>query len=201
MGKWWAFVVLFAAGVMAGDAQQQKSPPARAGVVSGRIFAVTKGGDLKPARMATVVLLYVYRSEKAANANPEELDSAGMAWLDSRLHAMKELTRTLAAEGANWSDSLVCHKRLLTYNDALSATLSWAREKHKAWQILSTDADEDGMFKVAVPHQGKYTIVAIGQAGFNDAVWEAKDVRVNPGMTTAVKLSSPAESCLASLTE
>jgi hypothetical protein len=197
MGKWWAFVVLFAAGVMAADAQQQKSSIARAGVVSGRIFAVTKGGDLKPARMATVVLLYKYRSEKAANENAEEMDSAGMAWLDNKLHAMNELARE---DKSDWNDSVWCHQHLGTYHEALSATLSWASEKHKAWQILSTDADEDGTFKMAVPHPGKYTIVAIGQAGFNDAVWEA-DFVVNPGMNAAVKLSSPKESCLASLTE
>jgi hypothetical protein len=200
MGKWWAFVVLFAAGVMAADAQQQKSPPARAGVVSGRIFAVTKGGDLKPARMATVVLLYNYHSDKAADQDREYMDSAVRVWQENRLNALKGFGKRAATEGAGWSDSLRCHQHLGTYHEAMSATLRWAGEQHKAWQVLSTNADEDGMFKIAVPHRGRYTIVAFGQAGFNDAVWEA-DVVVNPGMNTLVKLSSPEDSCLTGLTE
>jgi hypothetical protein len=31
------------------------------GIVSGRVFAITGGGDVKPARMAKVYLMYLYR--------------------------------------------------------------------------------------------------------------------------------------------
>jgi hypothetical protein len=66
----------------------------------------------------------------------------------------------------------------------------------KLWQILFTDADENGLFKVTVPHPGIYTILADGRAGFNDAFWELNNVIVGPGITKTVKLSRPEESCL-----
>src|ERR1035441_10635916 len=87
-------------------AQQQKSPSAKAGVVSGSVFAITGGGDLKPARMADVYLLYLYRSVKVANANPEELDSAGNAWMENFAKTLHEYTKELAEEGMGWSDKL-----------------------------------------------------------------------------------------------
>jgi hypothetical protein len=139
LGNWFRLAIVLAIVsnfAMIASPQKQESPPARSGVVSGRVFTITKSGDLKPARMATVVLLYVYRSEKAANANPEELDSAGMAWLDNKLHSMNELNRK---DKTDWSDSMWCHEHLGTYHEALSATLSWASEKHKAWQILRSE--------------------------------------------------------------
>lgn len=181
------------------NAQQQKSPSAKAGVVSGSVFAITKGGDLKPARMATVTLLYLYRSVKVANANPADADSAGRAWLDNHNNIMEEYLKVAgSAEGMAWSDKLACLKHLQTYHDALSQTRDWASAKHKDWQILTTEADENGMFKITVPHPGIYTILASGRAGFNDAFWydNLKDIVVSPGATTAVKLSSIAEACL-----
>jgi hypothetical protein len=195
MRKWCLVLVLIVCGVITPNAHQRPSL-VKGGIVSGRIFSVTRGGDLKPARMATVVLLYSYHSDKAADKDREYMDSADHVWLEDRLNAMTRLTNALTVEGAGWSDSLVCRKRLLTYHEALSATLTWAAEKHKAWQVVSGDANEDGFFKITVPHPGKYTIVAIGEAGFNDAAWENDDVAVNSGMTTTVKLSSPKEACL-----
>lgn len=191
-----AIVLTFAVNT---SAQKKAVPPAKSGVVSGRVFAVTKSGDLKPARGAQVVLLYMYRSEKAANENPKELDSAGMAWLDNQNKALGEFNRQLTTEGAGWSDARMCRQHLLAYAQALSATIDWASENNKPWQILSTDADEDGAFKIAVPRPGKYEVVATGRAGFNDAVWETDfktEIHVEPGMTTEIKLSSPKEACL-----
>jgi hypothetical protein len=44
------------------SAQQHKTfPPANGGVVSGRVFAITNGGDLKPARLAEIHLFYAHR--------------------------------------------------------------------------------------------------------------------------------------------
>ena len=195
------FLVALALLVLAtiAGAQQQKSPSAKAGVVSGSVFAITGGGDLKPARMADVYLLYKYRSVKVANANPEDMDSAGMAWMDNLSKTLEEHTKALAAEGMGWSDKMDCLKSLQVYHDALSQTRDWASAKHKGWQILTTEADENGVFKIAVPHPGIYTILASGHAGFNDAFWYDMmelGVVVNPGATTTVKLSSPAKSCL-----
>ena len=181
-------------------AQQQKSPSVKAGVVSGSVFLITKCGDLKPARMADVYLLYLYRSVKVANANPEDADSAGHAWMDNYNKVMEEFLKVFASpEGMAWSDKLACLKHLQNYQDALSQTRDWASAKHKGWQILITETDENGVFRIAVPHPGEYSILASGRAGFNDAFWvvDAPGIIVNPGATTTVKLSSPAKSCLA----
>jgi len=193
--RWCGLLVLLALVTVAG-AQQQKSPPAKAGVVSGSVFLITKGGDLKPARMADVYLLYVYRSAKAASAGQDYMGSAAHAWVENHIKASEEYRTELAQDGVNWSDSLQCRKHLLTYTVALSATLAWADESQKIWQILTTEADENGVFKIAVSHPGKYTVLASGHAGLNDAFWRVDDVVVNPGATTTVKLSSPAEACL-----
>jgi len=196
--RWCGLLVLLALVTVAG-AQQQKPLPAKAAVVSGSVFVITKGGDLKPARMADVYLLYLYRSVKVANANPADADSAGRAWLDNHNKIMEEYLKVAgSAEEMAWSDKLACLKHLQTYHDALSQTRDWASAKHKDWQVLTNEADENGTFKIAVPHPGIYTILASGRAGFNDAFWEGQTegVIVNAGASTAVKLSSPAESCL-----
>ncbi len=178
---------------------QQKSPPSeQTGVVSGRIFAITKDGDLKPARLAKVYLFYTYRSAKAANASPaEETNSAAHVWSENLSKLTEGYLKALDREGASWSDSLMCHKKLLTYVEALSATADWAADDRRVWQMLTTNADENGVFKVTVHHPGKYALLAYGQAGFSKAVWEDDDIVVNPGVTTTGKLSSPAEACLA----
>jgi hypothetical protein len=186
-------------------AQQRKPLSAKAGVVSGSIFAITESGDLKPARMSHVYLLYTSRSVKTANANPEDA-TAGAAWLDNHNKAMEDYTKALVEEGMPDSLSssqreglrrMMCRKHLLTYTVALTATVTWSSSNEdKLWQILFTDADENGVFKITVPHPGAYTILAEGHAGFNDAFWELDNVIVNPGITKTVKLSSPKESCL-----
>ncbi|MGB7553899.1 MAG: carboxypeptidase-like regulatory domain-containing protein [Candidatus Korobacteraceae bacterium] len=192
-------LALLAIATIAG-AQEQKLRPAKAGVVSGSVFAITKGGDLKPARMADVYLLYKYRSVKWANSHPEDYEgSTDHAWADNYIKTLHEHTKELAAEGMAWSDKLACLKSLQVYHDALSQTRDWASANHKGWQILTTQADENGVFKIAVPHPGTYTILASGHAGFNDAFWYDMmelGVVVNPGATTTVKLSSPAAACV-----
>lgn len=192
-----SLLILLVLVVVAG-AQQQKSLPARAGVISGSVFLITQGGDLKPARMADVYLLYLYPSVKWVNAHPEDEDSAGHAWMDNYNNVLGDFLKVFAAEGMGWSDKMDCLKHMQVYHDALSQTKDWASAKHKDWQILTTEADENGMFKIAVPHPGEYSILASGHAGFNDAFWvvDVPGIIVKPGATTTVKLSSPAKSCL-----
>jgi hypothetical protein len=87
------------------SAQQRSATKsaAKPGIVSGRVFAVTKSSDLKPARMAKIYLIYVspiYRSAKAANvASKEEQDTAGLAWTSSLTKAKEEEDQAL--EGNN----------------------------------------------------------------------------------------------------
>jgi hypothetical protein len=76
----------------AAGAQQQKSPPVKAGVVSGSVFAITKGGDLKPARMAKIYLFYA--SQAAAESG--ETGTAGTAWRSNLHIAMDKYDREQA---------------------------------------------------------------------------------------------------------
>jgi len=171
----------------------------RGGVVSGSVFAITKGGDLKPARMAHVYLLYEYRSAEWAKAHPEDANSAGSAWIGNHTEAVEKFNVEAASPGApRWSESQICHRFLRTYFDALSQTRAWVSENHKGWQMLSTDADENGNFRIAVSRPGSYVILASGQAGANEAFWDngLNDVVVSPGATIELKLSSPAKACL-----
>ena len=191
----------------AGGTVQQKPAPksaARPGIVSGRVFAITEGGDLKPARMAAVYALYlgpklVKDDDADVAAKEEEKHSASFAWADN-------LSQEQEAENAQYhalpltvsgsmSDAAFCRRGLLVYQNALVDTLKWASSEHKDWQIVRADTDENGVFRVALPHSGVYTLVVHGQAGFNNAFWESGLLTVRPGGEIFVKLSSPEKAC------
>jgi hypothetical protein len=144
-----------------------KLAPTKPGVVSGRIFAITGGGDLKPARLAKVYLFYLYKSVKVA----EDENSAGMAWLKAVLKAITDNAEVSSRDGANWSDSIRCRRDLLSYDTALIETLKWGDEQKKPSELVFAEADEEGHFTIAIPHAGKYILIARGHAGFNDALW------------------------------
>jgi hypothetical protein len=80
--------------VIAGVAQQKPSPKTtgKPGVVSGRVFAITKSGDLKPARMAHVYLLYWHRTTKS---DPKEEDSARWIWQANLNIALENFNKKL----------------------------------------------------------------------------------------------------------
>jgi hypothetical protein len=83
----------------------------------------------------------------------------------------------------------------LTYDKALVGTLHWAQDEKKLNQIVLANADEEGLFKVSAG-PGRYSLLIIGRAGFNDAVWLADEVSLEGGKETTIKLSSPKKSCL-----
>jgi hypothetical protein len=185
------------------------SAPLKLGVLSGRIFAITTGGDIKPARLAKTFLFYVRRSGKSVEAIEEDQNSAGSAWLTEEAKALEafneawtkmlkqfneaetvELQRRILGSGSS-----VCLKELTAYENAVIGTLAWGKENPtRSSQILYADADEEGAFKIPA-QPGIYTLVASGRAGFNEAFWDA-EVTVEPGTETTVKLASPKKACL-----
>ena len=192
--------ILAAAG---GTAQQKPAPKnaARSGIVSGRVFLITQSGDLKPARMAEVYALYLrpkLGNDAAGNAIEEH--SASFTLADNQTKEVKaELAEYEALpmnESGSMSDAASCRRDLLAYQNALVDTLKWASDENKDWQIVQTEADENGAFKIAVPRPGVYTLVVHGHAGFNDAFWESGLLTVTPGSVIAVKLSQPEKACL-----
>jgi hypothetical protein len=162
------------------------------GVVSGRIFLITEGGDIKPARLALVSLFYWGTS----SIRPVE-DSAYQKLLDERLKAMKVNHEELTTPGRD------CRAQLKVYLDAASGVSDWSKTGGKSKQYISSEADEEGKFKIAAP-PGVYHIQAYGHAGFNDAVWLNKsgllddDFEVRPGSETVLKLGTPEVACLRS---
>jgi hypothetical protein len=161
------------------------------GMVSGRIFLITGGGDIKPARFAKLYLFY-------GGAILGMEDSAGMAFDKEYLKAMDayriELTENLKLNKID-SEAIECEKELLLYSTALVETLTWAKTENKTIQAIFADADEEGNFKIAAP-PGRYVLVAHGRAGFNDAFWMNGWVTVKFGEETTVKMARPEKSCL-----
>lgn len=186
--------------LMGAQAKSQAKPVVRPGVVSGRVFLITVGGDIKPARMANVYLLYLYRSVKFAEAHKEDQNSAGMEWGVELNKAMEENIKATqerqAAHDFSNSESLNCLRSLAEYSSALSKTSDWVSANKKEWQLIVGQADEEGNFRIAVPRPGDYRLVVDGHAGFNNAVWETHPVTVRPGIETTVKMASPEKACL-----
>jgi hypothetical protein len=183
------------------SAQQKSRDISRPGVLSGRVFAITKGGDVKPGRMARVYLFYLYRSVKYAEAHKEDENSAGMAWLEANNKAMEKYNQTSVHEGANWSEARACSEALRAHSNALMDTLKWAEKEKKSWQMILDDADEEGNFAIKASRPGKYILVVRGRAGFNEAFWVSDNITIASGVETTVKLSSPEQACLVPQTQ
>ncbi len=197
--------------VMPTAVAQQKTAGAapKPGVVSGRVFAITQGGDIKPARMAKVYLLWKYQGLKAAleeEKKGKKLECAGLTFGRQRNKAMEanlaESERDAAA-GNYWSDSLRCSKDLGAVDDAILATRQWCLDQKKMNQIPMADADEEGNFRITGVRPGVYDVIARGRAGFNDAFWDIgdpdsglHDITVVAGTEITIKLASPEKSCL-----
>ena len=175
------------------------------------MFAITKSGDLKVARFAQVYLFYLTPNLKEGDAvTPtewEQGDTAAMAWTHEALKAAEDIGK--------WQDALfeeekknrypssdkqveakLCSHDLLLYGQAVIATLKWSVDQHKPGQILSTNTDEEGNFKIEFLYPGTYGLVARGRAGFNEAFWEMDKVLVEQGMETVVKVAMVKVACL-----
>jgi|SRR5579863_28684 len=168
------------------------SPPKKAsnpslGTVSGRIFLITKGGDLKLARMARVYLFWENGpAATAVKAAAGEETSPGLVYLKKYLQATKDANRSGASQ--------FCRSDLLNADKAALATIDWAQEHKLADYIPIIKSDEEGNFSASKLRPGLYELVARGQAGINDAYW-LQEVTVKAGEKTEVKVNSVEGSC------
>ena len=177
------------------------SPTLSSGWLSGRVFAITKGGDLKPARMADV---YLFLESKISGSRVVE--SKGeltpmLVYLDKTLELMKETNSDRIAkysEGLEISEEYAqrvsCRHDLLVVDKAIFATMDWANREGRKGLVRSTETDEDGHFRLGGIRSGKYDIIVRGQAGSNDVYWE-QDVWIQPGEAVTVKVSSVKNAC------
>jgi hypothetical protein len=179
--------------LLAGQAKTEAKPDVKSGVVSGRVFVITRAGDLKPARIAKVYLLYVDTDEY----------SAGHFFLTDHEKQLGETFKKLSEEHpdtrvffGNRLQYHICLAALQDYSISLSRTFDLVSLTKKEWQLITRQTDEEGNFKISVPHAGKYALIVFGQAGFNDAFWIDDSVIVSPGAETTVKMASPVSACV-----
>jgi hypothetical protein len=196
-GLLFALAWAFAQKAAPNPAKKTATAPTKPGIVSGRIFAITKGGDIKPARMANVHLLYYHQRKTASELERNEENSVGGEWLDRKIKATDDYIKELSEDKIDPSSSIGCRKELLAiYAMPLSKIIVWGLDQNKDRQILQTEADEEGNFKIIVPRPGVYILLANGRAGFNEAFWYSLDVLVKPGTETPIKLGSPEKACV-----
>jgi hypothetical protein len=158
-------------------------PIGQPGSVHGRVFAITKGGDIKPARLATVHLVFEARAiGHRLDQKFECEETAYPVFLERRLKAMEQ----------NGSDS--CKRQLMDDRNGVIGLLKWVQQGSHEWQDLIADADEEGNFTFPKVPPGKYDILVQNQAGINEAFWN-QEVWVQPGQLLNVKVANVEHSC------
>ena len=198
---WILFIVVSLLVPVAISAQHRQTPNAvpsyRApGSVSGRVFAITEGGDIKPARFAHVYLVYLWSGIPAPKAEAEKpIETAGATFLGRYNDALQRHLDEMKDPDFARDEVLVCQSELLAVNRAVLATLDWVRKNGKSKQFIGVDTDEEGSFQVASVPPGRYTLMARGRAGINDAFWNS-ELSVQAGSHVSVKLSSPEKACI-----
>ena len=177
----------------------QNSAQAVRGSISGRVFAITNAGDLKPARFAKVYLI--------SGKGDKNHDSAVTAYI--RRHVELLTDRTAKAqrqlESGNVTgmstEEINCDTDLLDVTESLAAAVKWGEENKLYSAVQSSKTDESGDFHISgirldpstgnsvqtvnpatgakiVAWEWLYRVVVLGRAGANEAHWEA-DVQFN----------------------
>jgi hypothetical protein len=159
----------------------------KTGSVDGRVFGITHGGDLKPARMPTIYLLYEGQREKHLEENSADYQY--------QLVSLDALGKRLENPSTG-DENLKCRESMLDHDRTLLDVAQWALDNKKAKQVFTTEGDEEGRFSITKVPVGYYRIVARGQAGASDAYWESMFIAVKVGARTSVKLMKPGKSCL-----
>ncbi|MGA2851348.1 MAG: carboxypeptidase-like regulatory domain-containing protein [Terracidiphilus sp.] len=182
-------------GTANGQYTQHKAASPLMGSLSGRVFAITKSGDLKPARMADVYILYssgVARDGKSVDVG----ETPELVFLKEQNHAQALYVGEIG-KNTQWSEKETCMHDLATFRPSMIKALGWVVDHKKKNQIVTTQTDEDGNFAAPLP-VGKYHVYVRGRAGFNESLWDTDldYVSIQPGAHVVLKLSSPSTSCL-----
>jgi hypothetical protein len=195
----------------AGDPVKAAAPtpkpiPLKPATVSGYVFALTNGGDLKPARLAEVYMFY-----SSPIIRPTDSTFAADVFASEVVNGLKE------DKGPASCNSTLARG----YVAAVLKTIHWG-EQHKS-QILFAEADEEGkfeitvppsrkdrspfsapdfrhfMFEPGVPHDhvfapGVYLVVASGRLSTTNAFWKS-EVKIEAGETVKLRMSMPTLAC------
>jgi hypothetical protein len=140
----------------------------------GRVIAIMRDGHVEPARVPSVSLVRVWRSD-----NPERRTEA-----DEALSAIMPIA----------PNTTNCSKLLWQYNLALASARakgSSAREP----EILEQKGDEEGKFRFEDVAPGKYRIIAFGQVGwYREVLWD-EIIDIEEGEDASVTLNDIARAC------
>lgn len=153
-----------------------KTPKPTTCTISGFSFAITKGGDLKRARMAKVYLL-----------EPEPY-----------LTFLKKYNAIFKQSFEGKPESYSCKGNLTAVDLAMGSASLDEMEKGRFDSIHETRTDEEGNFRFEGLKPGEYALIGRGQAGANDVYWRLDEVKVEPGQNVVLKLSQVKEACLLS---
>ena len=189
------FWFIAAVGTANGQHSQHKAASSIMGSLSRRVFAITKAGDLKPARMADVYILYasgVARDGKSVDVG----ETAELVFMEEQNHAQALYVGEIG-KNPQWSEGETCMHDLATFRPSMIKALEWVEDHKKQNQLVKTQTDEDGNFSASLP-VGKYHVYVRGRAGFNEALWdtELEYVAIQPGAHVVLKLPSPSTFCL-----
>jgi hypothetical protein len=135
------------------------------GKMEGNVFLVTNDGDLKPARFANVRLWRGYHGIIALI-------------MDGPLFQTPEFQ-------AQCRNTLVEAAR-----DQLGEAAGYQKDS-----LLIGEIDELGNFVFEKLQPAKYTVDVFGHGGMNAALWESKEVEVQAGESTKIKMGKPMNSC------
>ena len=136
------------------------------GILTGKVFATTKGGDTKPARMAHVFLA----SGDDQVAVQQSLDKA----LTNRLESLKN----------NSDAEQACQLASVSVFAAVRASST----------IQTVNTDEDGSFALPGLRPGTYLVIVIGTANGYQSVWRLS-TDVTAGKRRKITLSEPVLEC------
>ncbi len=177
-------------------AQKQDSEPASS-TVTGRAFAITKGGDLKPARLAKIYLIYHHSAKDSQALQEGTLKTAGTVFDESNAkRSQLEIVAERSMSKFETRDFREAYMLAvyLRMDDAIKAAVKWASENAEG-QVRTTKADEEGNFEALTSLPGRHLLLIVGRAGLNEAIW-MEELNVEPGRTYKLKLSEPKASYL-----
>jgi hypothetical protein len=165
-----------------------KTTPALLAGLTGKVFAITKGGDLKQARFAQVFAL---SGDSAAAFN---------AYMQTIAKAVSQFTKL--RDGREADDVTSAGSQVDSLTKALCTSIV-SGPKDKALdlakanpdQVVTSETDEEGFFKIGGLKPGTYTVLVVGRAGANDGFWVENAV-LESGKDDALKMRSPALACL-----
>jgi hypothetical protein len=167
-----------------------------AGSLSGKLSLITGSGDLKPARLADLVLLYADSKDSPALRYSTAVESKVNAYSDNcKAEAAKIEADTKAGRFSTSGSSCGVEEAIACDMVIIGKkTLRETLDASKASQFQETQADEEGVFSFSKVPPGLYYLVAFGRAGLNEANWRTL-VTIKAGEDVVVKLPSPVASC------